>query len=51
VDETALAARSMFALKRLEKDVLIYRSLGDFEANGKLAFECRIRLSERSQRS
>ena len=36
-DEIALAARSMFALKRLEKDVLIYRSLGDFEANGKLA--------------
>jgi hypothetical protein len=36
-NEIALAARSMFALKRLEKDVLIYRSLGDFEANGKLA--------------
>jgi len=36
-DELALAARSMFALKRLEKDVLIYRSLGDFEAHGKLA--------------
>jgi hypothetical protein len=36
-DEIALAARSMYALKRLEKDVLIYRSLGDFEANGKLA--------------
>lgn len=36
-DEIALAARSMCALKRLEKDVLIYRSLGDFEAHGKLA--------------
>lgn len=36
-DEIDLAARSMFALKRLEKDVLIYRSLGEFEANGKLA--------------
>src|SRR6267142_833075 len=36
-DEMTLAARSMFALKRLEKDVLVYRSLGDFEANGKLA--------------
>lgn len=36
-DEIALAARSMRALKRLEKDVLIYRSLGDFEANGKIA--------------
>jgi len=35
--EIALAARSMCALKRLEKDVLIYRSLGDFEAHGKLA--------------
>ena len=33
----ALAARSVFALKRLEKDVLVYRSLGHFEANGKLA--------------
>jgi len=36
-DEMALAARSMVALKRLEKAVLVYRSLGDFEANGKLA--------------
>jgi hypothetical protein len=36
-DEIALAVRSMCALKRLEKDVLIYRSLGDFEAHGKLA--------------
>ena len=36
-DEMVLAARSMAALKRLEKDVLVYRSLGEFEANGKLA--------------
>jgi hypothetical protein len=36
-EEMLLAARSMLALKRLEKDVLTYRSLGDFEANGKLA--------------
>ena len=36
-DEMVLAARSIVALKRLEKDVLVYRSLGDFEANGKLA--------------
>jgi hypothetical protein len=36
-DEMALAARSIVALKRLEKDVLVYRSLGDFEGNGKLA--------------
>ena len=36
-EESVLTARSMFALKRLEKDVLVYRSLGDFEANGKLA--------------
>ena len=36
-DEMVLAARSMAALKRLEKDVLVYRSVGEFEANGKLA--------------
>jgi hypothetical protein len=36
-DEGTLAARSMVALRRLEKDVLVYRSLGEFEANGKLA--------------
>ena len=33
----AAAARSIVALKRLEKDVLVYRSLGDFDGNGKLA--------------
>ena len=32
-----LAARAIAALKRLDKDVLVYRSLGDFEENGKLA--------------
>jgi hypothetical protein len=37
VSEEMLAARSMLSLKRLENDVLVYRSLGDFEANGKLA--------------
>jgi len=36
-EEMKLASRSMFALKRLERAVLVYRSLGDFEANGKLA--------------
>ena len=36
-DEMTAAARSIVALKRLEKDVLVYRSLGDFEGNGKLA--------------
>lgn len=36
-DEMVLAARSMAALKRLEKDVVVYRSLGEFEANGRLA--------------
>jgi hypothetical protein len=36
-EEIILAARSIFALKRLEKEVLVYRSIGDFEANGKLA--------------
>ena len=36
-DEMTLAARSMMALQRLEKDVFVYRSLGAFEAKGKLA--------------
>jgi hypothetical protein len=36
-EEMKLASRSMFALKRIEKAVLVYRSLRDFEANGKLA--------------
>jgi hypothetical protein len=36
-DERILAARSIAALRRLDNDVLVYRSLGDFEANGKLA--------------
>jgi hypothetical protein len=36
-DEMTAAARSIVALKRLEKDVLVYRSLGDFEGKGKLA--------------
>jgi hypothetical protein len=30
-------ARAIAALKRLERDVVIYRSLGDFEADGRLA--------------
>ena len=32
-----LAARTIAALRRLEEDVITYRSLGDFEASGKLA--------------
>jgi hypothetical protein len=36
-DEMLMVSRSLAALKRLEKDVLVYRSLGDFEASGKLA--------------
>jgi len=32
-----LAARALAALKRLDRDVLVYRSLGDFEESGKLA--------------
>lgn len=32
-----LAARAINALKRLDKDVIVYRSLGNFEAEGKLA--------------
>jgi hypothetical protein len=35
--ETSAASRSIAALQRLDKDVLVYRSLGDFEAHGKLA--------------
>jgi hypothetical protein len=37
IDVNTLAARSITAVKRLEKDVLVYRSLGEFEANGRLA--------------
>ena len=36
-DENSLATRSIAAVKRLDKDVLVYRSLGEFEANGRLA--------------
>src|SRR5207247_6487111 len=36
-DERMLTARAIVALKRLDRDVLVYRSLGDFEENGKLA--------------
>lgn len=36
-DEVTLAARTLVALRRLEKDVMVYRSLGEFQANGKLA--------------
>jgi len=36
-DDLILAARAIATLKRLDDDVLIYRSLGDFEANGRLA--------------
>ncbi len=36
-NDQMLAARAIAALKRLDKDVLVYRSLGDFEENGKLA--------------
>jgi hypothetical protein len=35
--EQILAARAISALKRLNRDVLVYRSLGDFEESGKLA--------------
>jgi hypothetical protein len=36
-DERVLAARAITALKRLDSEVIVYRSLGDFEAEGKLA--------------
>ncbi len=35
-NDTALANRAIAALKRLEADVILYRSLQDFEANGQL---------------
>jgi hypothetical protein len=36
-DDRVFAARAIAALKHLEDDVITYRSLGDFEAGGKLA--------------
>ena len=36
-DERVLAARTITALKRLDSQVIVYRSLGDFEDQGKLA--------------
>ncbi|HVS80368.1 MAG TPA: hypothetical protein VHE60_01380 [Pyrinomonadaceae bacterium] len=36
-DDQILTARAITALKRLDRDVLVYRSLGDFEESGKLA--------------
>ncbi len=37
VDDRIFAERAIAALRRLENDVITYRSLGDFEAGGKLA--------------
>ena len=37
VDDRIFAERAIAALRRLEDDVITYRSLGDFEASGKLA--------------
>jgi hypothetical protein len=36
-NDRMLAACAIAALKRLDRDVLVYRSLGDFEESGKLA--------------
>lgn len=36
-NDQVLAARTITALKRLNDEVLVYRSLGDFEADGRLA--------------
>ena len=44
-DEMVLAARSIGALKRLEKHVLVYRSLGVLRKTANW-LECRTRLSE-----
>ena len=35
--DRTLTARAISALKRLDRDVLVYHSLGDFEESGKLA--------------
>lgn len=35
--DQVLGARAILLLKRLDDEVIVYRSLGDFEANGKLA--------------
>lgn len=35
--DQVLGARAILLLKRLDDDVIVYRSLGDFEATGKLA--------------
>lgn len=35
--DQVLAARAIFLLKRLDDDVIVYRSLGEFEDSGKLA--------------
>ena len=37
VDDRIFAGHAIAALRRLEDDVITYRSLGDFEASGKLA--------------
>jgi len=36
-DERVLAKHTITALKRLDSEIIVYRSLGDFEAEGKLA--------------
>src|SRR5574341_1151877 len=36
-NDRVLAARAMAELKRLDAEVLVYRSLGDFESDGRLA--------------
>ena len=35
--ETALATQALVALRRLDQEVVVYRSLGEFVENGKLA--------------
>lgn len=36
-DDRVPTVRALALLKRLDEDVIVYRSLGDFEANGRLA--------------
>ena len=35
--DQVVAARAIFLLKRLDDDVIVYRSIGEFEASGRLA--------------
>jgi len=44
-------AKAIAALKRLDKDVIVYRSLADFQETGKLARVSLQNFSKRAERS